>query len=170
VKSDLHFLLGNLLLKAVCSFTSMPYIFPVEEYPDLAYGWEASEGPPPRKHVTDTRTLKLKFDHRCKKKKGWTSMKGMAKFEVWRRGGSAFISCSIYYQQCNKCQEWAEGKVYEREFNDLVADVVEKFSHPKTRGRGVKGTPGNPKGNHDSERCEACQLGICQRNSSDTED
>lgn len=74
--------------------------------------------------------------------------------------------CSIYDQQHVRCDQWAEGDVYNEEFVDLVLAVVEKFSNPDQR-RGIKHKNGNPTKNHYTTRCEACAAGKCTEASRD---
>jgi len=142
---------------------SMVHFVPEENFPDLPAGWTARDYVPKGRHATFRSKLKLKFT--CPlcigKESKWTSMKGTVEFKISGQRNQQNIMCLIYDQQHMACRTWVAGNFYQHEYEDLVLNVVEKFSNPDSN-REVRRKKGKPKSDHETEFCEAFTLGICR--------
>jgi len=90
-------------------------------------------------------------------------MKGVCVVRLWRSRARLNIAVLLYDQSCKKCNEWAGGAYpYEDEIGSIIGRKIDKWLNPGTSPAGRVRRTGNPKRNHDSNRCEACAKGMCQ--------
>lgn len=141
----------------------MPTSLSLDDFIDTP--WHTAIERPRRKVKVYNVKVKLKFNCDCGQR-SWTSMRGVARFRLGlsRSGKTHYISCLLYDQQCKKCARWCTGRIYDQEFQDMVAHVIDKYLQPKASGgKAIRGQPGNPRRPHDKRRCEACALGVCTK-------
>jgi len=89
-------------------------------------------------------------------------MNGTTMFVLWQQHTQKFILTQIFNQQCQQCDRWVGGEPYVQDVRSMIEDVIAKWSNPSKRSQ-FKGQQGDPDGPHDTERCEACRLGMCTR-------
>ncbi len=137
----------------------MPHIVPGESIaPHLPPTWFAAQPGQriPKRPRRYRRKLKLRqLCAQCGRR--WTSMKGCAEFRVARDTEHKYMACLLYQQRCRDCGVYAQPRIYDDEFGDLVHAVARQHDNPVVHCV-VRGRKGQPRGFHLD--CEACERGI----------
>lgn len=101
-----------------------------------------------------TKTMKVKFC--CKKcNNQWTTTKGAIDIYLFRNTQEFYLD-PLSKQACQSCDRFCLPKLYDEE----VERVCESMLNPPQHGERAQ-MESNMTDNHDSERCERCQRGIC---------